>query len=120
MGTKSFHADAEEERVEVSGRDLKCVICMEIPIDPVESDCCGGLFCKKCALAAVDGCSACNAPRIGFSISRLGSRLIQVCTYEGCAFECYACDFRKHVFESHLEQLTEALRGQAVVGALRK
>ena len=42
--TRSFRAYADEERVDVDLRDPECVVCKEVPREPMESDCCGQPF----------------------------------------------------------------------------
>ena len=89
--TKSFRANTDDERADVSMRHLRCVSCSGVPGEPVECDCCGALYCKGCQHEVADKgqCAACHRLNPTLRSSVLASKLIS-----GMGLDCPACGQR--------------------------
>ncbi|XP_047126381.1 E3 ubiquitin-protein ligase NRDP1 [Hydra vulgaris] len=79
--------------------DLTCPICLDIADDAVETECCGHIFCEKCA-KNVNSCPLCNRVPLSFRITLFGRRLIgnlpKKCDNEGCGKDVARSEFNRH------------------------
>lgn len=75
---------------------FNCPICFDICDDPVESSCCGNLYCKECS-DRLNECSFCRSKctfKSSIAVKRMINKLPAKCSY--CDYNCARGDLKIH------------------------
>jgi len=85
----------------VSGLNLKCCVCHQVPVDVVDSSCCSSLFCWECG-TAVDKCPNCASPikweglHANPALQKIIDNMQLQCRFEGCEVKVVSALRKEH------------------------